>query len=78
MEYFSNRDSLNVLDFAFWTQTAIPKYWHRKEFKDFKYISPELTTTQLNWIFVIILLFNIGFSVYIVLNNFNSKTNNYY
>jgi hypothetical protein len=26
---------------------AIPKYWHRKEFKDFDYLQYDITTKQL-------------------------------
>lgn len=67
--YFLKKDKVNFNDFANWTMYAIPKYWHRKEFKDFDYIDIELTANQTIWLFVIIMLFNLGMFIWIVLNN---------
>lgn len=67
--YFNDKEQINWIDFANWTKNSIPKYWKRKEFKDFDYIQIELTNNQIMWILIIIFLFNFAMSTYIVLNN---------
>lgn len=70
--YFNNKTKINFLEFANWTENSIPKYWKRKEFKDFDYIDVQLTDTQITWLFIIIFIFNLGMSIFIVLNNENN------
>ncbi len=44
----------------------------RKEFSDYDYIQVEPTTTQIVWCFILTLLINIGLSLWIIKNEFNS------
>jgi hypothetical protein len=48
----------------------IEQHWHRKSFKDFDYLEIELTDTQMWWVLIIVLLYNIGVSIWIVMNQF--------
>lgn len=68
--YMNSQDStkLDLIALGNWVEKIGVKYWERKEFKDFDYIKVELNGTQLFWLFIIILFFNIGISIYIVLN----------
>jgi hypothetical protein len=45
----------------------IPSEWKRRSFKDFDYITVEITNTQLDIIIVILLIYNIGISIYVVM-----------
>lgn len=46
--------------------------WHRREFKEFDYLSIEITKNQMIWVLIIILIINALTSIWIVKNNFNS------
>jgi hypothetical protein len=46
--------------------------WKRKEFKDFEYISVELTPGQLVWILILIIIYNIAISFWIINNEFEN------
>jgi hypothetical protein len=59
--------------FADWLPKEIEQHWKRKEFKDFDYLTIEVTTAQLIWILVIIGLYNIGMSIWIVINEFENE-----
>jgi len=67
--YFNGKEKLDFIEFANWTKAAIPQYWKRKEFKDFNYIDIQLTGTQFMWTLIIIFVFNLGMSIYVVLND---------
>lgn len=77
-EYFNKSKDLNLSKFADWMSPEIVKHWHRKEFKDFDYLKIELTETQLMWILIIILIYNIGVSIWIIKNEFNNDENKTY
>jgi len=67
--YFNGKEKLNFIEFAEWTKTTIPQYWKRKEFKDFNYIDVQLTGTQFMWMLILIFIFNVGMSIYVILND---------
>ena len=70
-EYFDEKkDSvLNIVDLSKTLLDYVPKYWKRKDFKDFDYLLPTLTQKQLMWLSIILLIINIGISIAIVVNN---------
>ena len=86
--YYNGKTKLNLEELANWTESNIPKYWQRKQFKDFEYIDVDLSSAQQIWLFIIILIVSLGLSVYLILNNYyydkngrvvdeNNKWNNY-
>lgn len=72
-------NKLDLISLGNWVEKTGISYWKRKEFKDFDYIKIELSGTQLTWLFIIIIMFNIGMSVYVVLNRQtnDNKNSNY-
>ena len=48
--------------------------WKRKQFEDFDYLSVELTDTQATILLILILLYNIGISVWIVTNEYRNDS----
>lgn len=42
--------------------------WKRKEFSDFEYIRTELSNSQCIGLVILLLLYNIGISIYIIVN----------
>lgn len=69
-QYFAKNDTLDLVKYGrFVEDRLVAGDWQRKEFEDFEYIRAELTQTQYIWILIITLLYNIGISVFIVLND---------
>lgn len=69
--FIHNGGRLDIQGFAdMFTKEIKQGHWKRKEFKDYSYINIDLTDTQLTWLFIIVLLYNIGISVWVVCNEF--------
>lgn len=62
--------ALDLNEFADWMPNQIEQHWERKRFRDFNYLEVELTGTQLMWLMIIVALYNIGISAWIVFNEF--------
>lgn len=76
-QYFLEHDSLDLDAYAKYITPRL-KNWHRKEFKDFNYLQIQLVPWQIWMIVILITLYNIAISYYVITNEFtNYKTNNY-
>lgn len=67
--YLSGQTTVNLDSLADFLIPTVHQHWARKHFKDFDYIHVEVTPTQLTWIFITLLLYNIGMSIWVVKNN---------
>lgn len=73
-QYFAERDTLDLVSYSNVIRSGLNQGdWVRKEFEDFKYIRPELSNTQYIVLLIVLLLYNIGISVFIVLNDFKIR-----
>lgn len=63
---------LDLYAFASYIEPIVQKEWKRKEFSDFKYLSVELSNKEYWAIIIIMLLLNIGLSVWVVRNNYKN------
>lgn len=72
-KYFRNNHSMNLVHYSKSLRTKLNK-WHRKEFKDFDYLQIELTQSQIIWLFILVIIYNIGISIFIVTNDLNKRT----
>lgn len=63
---------LDLYAFASYIEPIVQKEWKRKEFSDFKYLSVELSNNEYWAIIIIMLLLNIGLSVWVVRNDFEN------
>ena len=69
-QYFNEKDSLDLIAYSDTLKHLLLNgEWERKEFEDFNYIKPELTSTQYIIMLIILLLYNIGISIFIILND---------
>ena len=69
-QYLSGCDSLDLVALGKHVEEGLNAgKWHRKNFEDFKYIKVEMTESQYILFLVIIVLVNIGLSVYVVTND---------
>lgn len=66
--YLSSQENIDLKAFSEWMPKQVEEHWHRKDFKDFDYLQVELTETQLWWVMIIIMLYNIGMAIWIVFN----------
>lgn len=67
--YFREHPTLNLMGYCKWLEQNI-KLWKRKEFKDFDYIDVEMSDGQTVALFIIILLLDIGLSIFLIGNEF--------
>lgn len=63
---------LDLCAFASYIEPIVQKEWKRKNFADFKYLSVELSDKQYWGIIILMLLLNIGLSVWVVRNDFRN------
>lgn len=63
---------LDLCAFASYIEPFVQKEWKRKNFADFKYLSVELSDKQYWGIIILMLLLNIGLSVWVVRNGFRN------
>ena len=67
--YFREHPTLNLMGYCKWLEQNI-KLWKRKEFKDFDYIDVEMSDEQTVALFIIILLLDIGLSIFLIGNEY--------
>ena len=67
--YFREHPTLNLMGYCKWLEQNI-KLWKRKEFKDFDYIDVEMSDGQTVALFIIILLLDIGMSIFLIGNEY--------
>ena len=63
---------VNLEKYAEYIGPIVKKEWHRKNFEDFDYLTIELTDVQYWAIIIILLIFNIVMSSWIVTNNYKN------
>lgn len=68
--YFITHQKVNFTEYANWLDKNISKNWYRKSFEDFNYISIELTNTEYIIILILMLLYNIGISYWVINNDY--------
>lgn len=69
-QYFMNHNDINLKDFYHYIIPFVTTDWNRKSFSDFNYINIELSLNQMIWVFVITLLYDLGISIWIVVNQY--------
>lgn len=65
--------SLDLSKFSEYITPLIQKEWRRKQFDDFSYLSIEISDGQYIALLIMILLYNIGISIWLVKNDFKNK-----
>lgn len=71
-DYFIQNPKLDLDEYGKWLQTQIPTKWKRKEFEDFKYISVGLNSNQYIVLIILMILLNIGISIWLIINDINN------
>lgn len=71
-QYILDNDTLSIPNICDFVENNI-SLWKRKEFKDFNYINIELSMTQYIILLIIVLIYNIGISIYIIKNDFKNN-----
>lgn len=72
-DYFNTTKDINLSKFSDWMPSKISEHWKRRNFKDFDYLEIEVTETQMWIILIVILLYNIGISIWVVINEFENS-----
>ena len=74
-DYFIQNPKLDINQYGEWLQTQIPTQWDRKEFEDFAYIRVGLSQGQYIALIIMMIVLNIGISIFLVKNEFNNENN---
>ena len=72
-DYFIQNPKVDIDAYGKWLQTQIPTKWKRKEFADFEYIRIGLSRGQYITLIIIMILLNIGISVFLVMNDIKNE-----
>lgn len=72
-DYISKNKDMSLKDFADWMPKQIETKWYRRDFKDFEYLQVELTETQLWWVMIVLMIYNIAMSLWVVNNEMENK-----
>ena len=72
-DYFIQNPKVDIDAYGKWLQTQIPTKWKRKEFSDFEYIHIGLSKGQYIALIIIMILLNIGISVFLVMNDIKNE-----
>lgn len=70
--FFLEQQKLDLFSFKDWAIDNL-HLWHRKEFKDFKYIKVDMTKTGYIILLILVLLYNIGISIFVILNEHQNE-----
>ena len=71
--YFAANPKLDLVEYADLLAKDIPTKWIRKEFEDFNYLSVEVSKGEYIVLFIIMILFEIGLSIFVVKNEIDNK-----
>lgn len=74
-DYFIQNPKLDISKYGEWLQTQIPTQWDRKEFEDFAYIRVGLSQGQYIALIIMMIVLNIGISIFLIKNEFNNENN---
>ena len=72
-DYFIQNPKVDIDAYGKWLQTQIPTKWKRKEFSDFEYIHIGLSKGQYIALIIIMILLNIGISVWLISNDIKNE-----
>jgi hypothetical protein len=72
-EFISRTEDVKLKKFADWLPGQVAAHWKRRDFNDFEYLQMELTETQLWWIMIILMIYNIAMSVWVINNESENK-----
>lgn len=72
-DYFIQNPKVDIDAYGKWLQSQIPTKWKRKEFSDFEYIHIGLSKGQYIALIIIMILLNIGISVFLVMNDIKNE-----
>jgi hypothetical protein len=72
-EFISRTEDVKLKKFADWLPNQVAAHWKRRDFQDFEYLQMELTETQLWWIMIILMIYNVAMSVWVINNEAENK-----
>jgi len=73
-DYFNTTGDVELLKFSEWMPEQVEQHWKRKNFDDFEYLQMELTETQLWWVMIIVMIYNILISIWVVKNEYGNTS----
>ena len=72
--YFVENDTLDLVSYTHMIRESLEKgEWDRKKFADFDYIKSEMSSSQELFCLILILIYNIGMSVFIICNKIRNN-----
>ena len=72
-DFIADNEDVTLKKFAKWLPQQVSEHWKRRDFKDFEYLQIELTSTQIWWVMIILTIYNIIMSLWVVNNESENK-----
>jgi hypothetical protein len=72
-DFVMNHEDVKLKKFADWLPGQVAAHWKRRDFKDFEYLQMELTETQIWWVMIILTIYNIVMSLWVINNEVENK-----
>ena len=72
-DFIYDNEDMTLKKFAKWLPQQVSEHWQRRDFKDFEYLQIELTSTQIWWVMIILTIYNIIMSLWVVNNESENK-----
>jgi hypothetical protein len=72
-DFIMNHEDVKLKKFADWLPGQVAAHWKRRDFKDFEYLQMELTETQIWWVMIILTIYNIVMSLWVINNEVENK-----
>jgi hypothetical protein len=72
-DFIMKTEDVKLKKFADWLPKQVSKHWKRRDFKDFEYLQMELTETQIWWVMIILTIYNIVMSLWVINNEVENK-----
>jgi len=72
-DFIDKNKDMSLKSLADWMPKQIEDHWKRRNFDDFDYLQVELTETQLWWVMIIVMIYNIIISIWVINNEFENN-----
>ena len=71
-DFFTEQEKLDIVAYGDWLIENISS-WRRKEFKDFEYLKVDMTRSGYIVLFILLLIYNIGISIFVIVNEYQNE-----
>lgn len=72
-DWFLSNRTPDLSKFKAYIEPYIQSQWKKKQFKDFSYVTVEISDTQYKWMLIFLTIYNIGIGLWVIFNEFTES-----